>query len=181
MKTALIPFVARFATGLVPGAVAAPGKVKRAFPDTQPEERRFRFEGRGAGKAAATRGFAPSQRAVPDGAKVIAGSAHFAALAAKGFVIDTPAVRSGPALVRPLTQRPETKRWLVWAPNDLGVRGAARARQDRGFTAGPVIGIGINGTGGRQPLRHPKSAGCFGARPAPVPGEGNRTAGRRGR
>lgn len=180
MKTALIPFVARLAAGLVPGAVAAPAKVNRGFPATQPEERRFRFEGKGAGKVAATGGFAPCQRAVPDGAKVIAGSANFAALAAKVFVIETPAVRSGPALVRPRTQRPETKRWLVWAPHDLGVRGAARARQDRGFTAGPVIGLGINGTGGRQPLRPPKAAGCFGARPVPVPGEGNRTAGRRG-
>lgn len=75
MKTALIPSVARLAAGLVPGAVAAPGKVNRGFPDAQPEERRFRFEGKGAGT--------------------------------------------------------------------------------------------------------PKSAGCFGARPVPVPGEGNRTAGRR--
>jgi hypothetical protein len=180
MKIALISFVARFAAGLVPGAVSAPRKVQRDFPVTQPEEPRFRFEGKGAGKAAATCGFASSQRAVPDGAKVIAGRANLADLAAKSFGIGAPAVRSGPALVRPLTQRRETKRWPVWAPNDSGVRGAALARQERGFMAGPVLGIGLTVTGGNQPLRRPRLAGWFGARPVPVSGEGDRTVGRRG-
>ena len=180
MKTALNSVVARFAAGLVPGAGSAPGKGQLGFPVEPPEEPWFRFEGIGAENAAATCGFAVIQRAAPDAEKVIAGPDNHAALGAKGFMIGTPDVRPGPAIVRPLTQRPETKRWLVCAPNAPGVRGAVHASEGRGCTAGPVIGIGVDGSGGRPPLSHPPTAGCFGAMPVPVPGEGDRTAGRRG-
>jgi hypothetical protein len=46
--------------------------------------------------------------------------------------------------------------------------------------AGPVLGIGLTVTGVHQPLRRPRLAGSFGARPVPVSGEGDRTVGRRG-
>jgi hypothetical protein len=179
MKTALNPFVARFSSaGLVPGAVSAPGKMHRGFSVRPPVEPWFRFAGQGAEKAAATYRSTPIRRAVPDGPKVIAGPDNQAALGAKRFVIGTPAVRSGPDLVGPLTQRPETRRWPVCAPNDPSVRGAGYASAGRGSTAEPVIGL--HGTGGCPPLRHPPWAGCFGVMTGWVAGEGDRTAERRG-
>lgn len=45
-----------------------------------------------------------------------------------------------------LTQHSHVKQWLVCGNNDNAVLGGVRALEGRGYTAGNVIGIGINGT-----------------------------------
>ena len=45
-----------------------------------------------------------------------------------------------------LTQHQNVKHWLVCGNNDNAVLGAVRAMEGRSYTAGSVIGIGINGT-----------------------------------
>ena len=80
-------------------APAAPAKIKLGFLVKQPEEPWFQFEWKGAEKAAAHYGFEVIKLGVPDGEKVIAAIDNLAALGAKGFVICTPDVRLGPAIV----------------------------------------------------------------------------------
>jgi ABC-type sugar transport system substrate-binding protein len=79
---------------------ADPGKIKLGFLVKQPEEPWFQFEWKGAENAAAHHGFEIIKLGVPDGEKVIAAIDNLAALGAKGFVICTPDVRLGPAIVR---------------------------------------------------------------------------------
>jgi L-arabinose transport system substrate-binding protein len=45
-----------------------------------------------------------------------------------------------------LTQHAGVKHWLICGNNDTAVMGAVRAMEGRGFAAGNVIGIGINGS-----------------------------------
>ena len=75
-----------------------------------------------------------------------------------------------------LTQHPVVKHWLICALNDTGVLGAVRAMEDRGLTAGDVIGIGINGTDCIDELRKSKPTGFYGSMLVSAPQEGFRTA-----
>src|SRR3954466_579630 len=74
-------------------------KIKLGFLVKQPEEPWFQFEWKGADKVAAQYGFEVIKLGVPDGEKVIAAIDSLAAKGAKGFVICTPDVRLGPAIV----------------------------------------------------------------------------------
>jgi len=83
-----------------PAAKAAgTGKIKLGFLVKQPEEPWFQFEWKGAEKAGAQYGFEVVKLGVPDGEKVITAIDNLAALGAKGFVICTPDVRLGPAIM----------------------------------------------------------------------------------
>ena len=75
-----------------------------------------------------------------------------------------------------LTQHPQIKRWLICGGNDTAVLGAVRATEGRGFAAGDVIGIGINGTDCIDELRKPKPTGFHGSMLVSAPFEGFRTA-----
>lgn len=74
-------------------------KIKIGFLVKQPEEPWFQYEWKGADKAAAQYGFEVVKLGVPDGEKVITAIDNLAAQGAKGFVICTPDVRLGPAIV----------------------------------------------------------------------------------
>ncbi len=76
------------------------GRIKLGFLVKQPEEPWFQFEWKGADRAAAQYGFEVIKLGVPDGEKVIAAIDNLAALGAQGFVICTPDVRLGPAIVQ---------------------------------------------------------------------------------
>ncbi len=78
---------------------AAAAKIKIGFLVKQPEEPWFQSEWKGAEKAGAQHGFEVIKLGVTDGEKVIAAIDNLAALGAKGFVICTPDVRLGPAIV----------------------------------------------------------------------------------
>jgi L-arabinose transport system substrate-binding protein len=80
-------------------AAATTGKLKLGFLVKQPEEPWFQFEWKGAERAAAQYGFEVVKLGVPDGEKVLAAIDNLAALGAKGFVICTPDVRLGPAIM----------------------------------------------------------------------------------
>ncbi|MCX6951033.1 MAG: arabinose ABC transporter substrate-binding protein [Verrucomicrobia bacterium] len=82
-----------------PAVPSAPGKIKLGFLVKQAEEPWFQFEWKGAEKAAAKHGFEVIKLGVPDGEKAIAAIDSLAAMGAKGFVICTPDVRLGPAIV----------------------------------------------------------------------------------
>ncbi len=81
------------------GGPAAPAKIKLGFLVKQPEEPWFQYEWKGADKAAAQHGFELIKIGVPDGEKTLAAIDSLAANGAQGFVICTPDVRLGPAIV----------------------------------------------------------------------------------
>lgn len=266
------PFLALLAVSSV---LAAPARIKLGFLVKQPEEPWFQSEWKGAEKAAAQFGFEVVKLGVTDGEKTIAAIDNLAAQGAKGFVICTPDVRLGPAIVAKskaadlkviavddqfvgahgklittvpylgmsapkigqaaghalaaqmtqlhwaagevgvcvitfdqletikqrtdgavsallgsgipaarvfrsvqktqdveggfnaativFTQHPDIKRWLICGGNDTAVLGAVRASEQRGFSAGEVIGVGINGTDCIDELRKTKPTGFFGS------------------
>lgn len=78
---------------------AAPARIKLGFLVKQPEEPWFQYEWKGAEKAAAQYGFELIKIGVPDGEKTLAAIDSLAANGAQGFVICTPDVRLGPAIV----------------------------------------------------------------------------------
>ncbi|MFA6959250.1 MAG: arabinose ABC transporter substrate-binding protein [Opitutaceae bacterium] len=78
---------------------SAPQKIKIGFLVKQPEEPWFQFEWKGGDKAAAQHGFELIKIGVPDGEKTLAAIDSLAANGAQGFVICTPDVRLGPAIV----------------------------------------------------------------------------------
>jgi L-arabinose transport system substrate-binding protein len=80
-------------------AFAAPAKIKLGFLVKQPEEPWFQSEWKSAEKAAAKCGFEVIKLGIPGGEKTIAAIDNLAAVGAKGFVICTPGVRLGPAIV----------------------------------------------------------------------------------
>jgi L-arabinose transport system substrate-binding protein len=80
-------------------AVAASAKIKIGFLVKQPEEPWFQSEWKGAEKAAASYGFDVVKLGVTDGEKTLAAIDNLAAQGAKGFIICTPDVRLGPAIV----------------------------------------------------------------------------------
>lgn len=81
------------------GAVAAPAKIKLGFLVKQPEEPWFQYEWKGGESIAAKYGFQLIKIGVPDGEKTLAAIDSLAANGAQGFVICTPDVRLGPAIV----------------------------------------------------------------------------------
>jgi len=81
------------------GQAAAPAKIKLGFLVKQPEEPWFQFEWKGGDKAAAQYGFELIKIGVPDGEKTLAAIDSLAANGASGFVICTPDIRLGPAIV----------------------------------------------------------------------------------
>lgn len=87
-------------------AIAAPAAaaIKIGFLVKQPEEPWFQSEWKGAEKAARKYGFEVVKLGVTDGEKVLAAIDNLAALGAKGFVICTPDVRLGPAIVNKAKQ-----------------------------------------------------------------------------
>lgn len=80
-------------------ATAAPDKIKIGFLVKQPEEPWFQYEWKGADKAAAQYGFELIKQGVQDGEKVMAMIDNLAVAGAQGFVICTPDVRLGPAIM----------------------------------------------------------------------------------
>lgn len=74
-------------------------RIKLGFLVKQPEEPWFQYEWKGADKAAAQYGFELIKIGVPDGEKTLAAIDSLAANGAQGFVICTPDVRLGPAIV----------------------------------------------------------------------------------
>ncbi|OIO94060.1 MAG: sugar ABC transporter substrate-binding protein [Armatimonadetes bacterium CG2_30_66_41] len=87
-----------------PGSVAkqpvkAPGKLKLGFLVKQPEELWFQNEWKFAQKCADHYGFELLKIGTPDGEKVLSALDVLAAKGAQGFVICTPDVRLGPAIV----------------------------------------------------------------------------------
>jgi L-arabinose transport system substrate-binding protein len=81
------------------GCARKEARLKLGFLVKQPEEPWFQFEWKGADKAGAQYGFDVVKLGVSDGEKVIAAIDSLAAQGAKGFVICTPDVRLGPAIV----------------------------------------------------------------------------------
>jgi len=84
-------------TAAAPGT--PPGSVKIGFLVKQPEEPWFQFEWQGAEAAAQKHQFQLVKLGVQDGEKVLAAIENLAASGAQGFVICTPDVRLGPAIV----------------------------------------------------------------------------------
>ena len=80
-------------------SATAPGAVKIGYLVKQPEEPWFQFEWQGAEAAAKQYNFELVKLGVPDGEKVLAAIESLAASGAQGFVICTPDVRLGPAIV----------------------------------------------------------------------------------
>ena len=81
------------------GAAAPAAKIKIGFLVKQPEEPWFQFEWKGAEAAGAKNGFEVIKLGVTDGEKVMAAIDNLATVGAKGFVICTPDVRLGPAIM----------------------------------------------------------------------------------
>jgi L-arabinose transport system substrate-binding protein len=75
-----------------------------------------------------------------------------------------------------LTRQGSIKRWLIAGMNDNAVLGAVRAMEGRGFGAGNVIGIGINGTDCIDELRKAKPTGFHGSMLVSAPAEGYESA-----
>jgi len=86
-------------------AATAPAKIKIGYLVKQPEEPWFQYEIKGAQKAAAQYGFELISQGVQDGEKVMAMIDNLAVAGAQGFVICTPDVRLGPAIMTRAKQR----------------------------------------------------------------------------
>jgi L-arabinose transport system substrate-binding protein len=56
-----------------------------------------------------------------------------------------------------LTQHPEIKHWVAYSSNDDGVLGFVRATEQKAIAPENVIGIGINGTSGKDDLKKAKT------------------------
>ena len=87
------------------GSSGSPDKVKIAFLVKQPEEPWFQYEWKGADKAAAEFGFEVMKLGVPDGEKTLSVIDTIATAGAQGFVICTPDVRLGPAIMNKAKQK----------------------------------------------------------------------------
>jgi len=84
---------------------SAPGKIKIGYLVKQPEEPWFQVEWKGAEKASAQYGFELIKQGVQDGEKVMGMIDNLAVAGAQGFVICTPDVRLGPAIMTRAKQR----------------------------------------------------------------------------
>ena len=108
MKSSFAILLASLCLGLTSGcgkksesepSVATPGAVKIGFLVKQPEEPWFQNEWKGAGNAGKKFGFDVIKLGVPDGEKVMTAIDSLVANGAQGFVICTPDVRLGPAIM----------------------------------------------------------------------------------
>src|ERR1043165_8512068 len=86
------------------GCARKESKLKIGFLVKQPEEPWFQFEWKGAEKAAAQYGFEVIKLGVTDAEKTLTAIDNLAASGAGGFVICTPDVRLGPAIMRKAKQ-----------------------------------------------------------------------------
>lgn len=84
---------------------ASSSAVKIGFLVKQPEEPWFQYEWHGAEKAGAQYGFEVIKLGVADGEKVMAAIDNIAVSGAQGFVICTPEVQLGPAIVNRAKQK----------------------------------------------------------------------------
>jgi len=82
-----------------------PARIKIGFLVKQPEEPWFQYEWKGAEAAAAQYGFDLIKQGVPDGEKTLAMIDNLAVAGAQGFVICTPDVRLGPAIMNRARQK----------------------------------------------------------------------------
>ena len=82
-----------------PATPATQAKIRLGFLVKQPEEPWFQYEWKGAESAAAKYGFELITIGVPDGEKALTAIDSLAANGAQGFVICTPDVHLGPAIV----------------------------------------------------------------------------------
>ena len=85
-------------------AAKAP-RIKIGFLVKQPEEPWFQFEWKGADKAGAELGFEVMKLGVADGEKTVSAIDNLAVAGARGFVICTPDVRLGPAIMNKAKQK----------------------------------------------------------------------------
>lgn len=81
------------------GSAAGAATIKLGYLVKQPEEPWFQYEWKGADATAAKYGFELIKIGIPDGEKTLAAIDSLAANGAQGFVICTPDVRLGPAIV----------------------------------------------------------------------------------
>ncbi|MCD8139142.1 MAG: arabinose ABC transporter substrate-binding protein [Planctomycetaceae bacterium] len=95
-KTLLIPFLALAVTL---GGLADAGQIKIGFLVKQPEEPWFQLEWKFADQAATEFGFEVMKIGATDGEKVLTAIDNLAASGAQGFVICTPDVLLGPAIM----------------------------------------------------------------------------------
>lgn len=92
-------------TGATEPATASSAKVKIGFLVKQPEEPWFQYEWKGGDKAGAQYGFETIKLGVADGEKVMAAIDNLAVSGAQGFVICTPEVQLGPAIMTRAKQK----------------------------------------------------------------------------
>ena len=93
------------ASGDAAATPAAPAKIKIGFLVKQPEEAWFQYEGKGAERAGAQHGFEVIKLGVTDGEKTMTAIDNLAVSGARGFVICTPDVRLGPAIINRAKQK----------------------------------------------------------------------------
>lgn len=130
------------ATSSTPAASgASPAAVKIGFLVKQPEEPWFQYEWAGAEKAGAQHGFSVVKLGVPDGEKVLAAIESLSAGGAQGFVICTPDVRLGPAIV---TQA-KLKNLKVITVDDAFIGADGKIMTDV-----PYLGMSASAIGGDQ-------------------------------
>lgn len=99
MKLSLLLLLALACVGFAGGCGQRDERIKLGFLVKQPEEPWFQFEWKGADKAARQHGIDVIKLGVTDGEKTLAAIDNLAAQGARGFVICTPDVRLGPAIV----------------------------------------------------------------------------------
>lgn len=105
LALSLIAGCSKKADSAASGPSASPDKVKIGFLVKQPEEPWFQYEWKGADKAAAQYGFEVMKLGVPDGEKTLSVIDTIANSGAQGFVICTPDVRLGPAIMNKAKQK----------------------------------------------------------------------------
>ena len=99
LVTLCLGFAAGCSKNSEASSAAAPAAVKIGFLVKQPEEPWFQNEWKGAANAGKKFGFEVVQLGVPDGEKVMTAIDSLVANGAQGFVICTPDVRLGPAIM----------------------------------------------------------------------------------
>lgn len=125
-------------------SASSSGKVKVGFLVKQPEEPWFQNEWKFAKKAAEDHGFEVVTIGATDGSKVLAAIDNLGAQNAQGFVICTPDVRLGPAIVH----RAERYKMKVFSVDDqfIGADGKFMDVHHMGISArqiGTMAGMGL--------------------------------------